>query len=393
VTDSLQRDLKAVAEIKAVPLVLDIICRSAGVGFAAIGRITDSHWIAAAVRDDMGLGLQPGSELPIETTICNEIREGREPVVIEDAATDARFSSHPAPPLFGFKSYISVPILRADGTFYGTLCGLDPEPRPLRKPETIAMFEAFAELVGFHLSAIDREAETEADLLNERKTSALNERFIAVLGHDLRNPLTAILGGMEMLRKNPLNDRAQQWAEMVVASAGRMAELIDVVVDFSRSRLGGGLIVDCAECDTVEAALRALLAALQSAKPSRRILSSFDIGAPISCDQRRVLQLASNLLSNALTYGDPDRPIELEARTLDGWFDLSVANAGAPIPAALLAHIFEPFSRGAVQPSREGLGLGLYISHQIAQAHGGTLNVVSTPEETRFTFRMPLQKR
>jgi sigma-B regulation protein RsbU (phosphoserine phosphatase) len=80
----------------------------------------------------------------------------------------------------------------------------------------------------------------------------------------------------------------------------------------------------------------------------------------------------------------------MSAAAANGWFEMSVANGGAQIPESLLKNIFEPFSRGTVQPSREGLGLGLYISHQIALAHGGELVVSSTPEETRFTFRMPL---
>jgi signal transduction histidine kinase len=80
----------------------------------------------------------------------------------------------------------------------------------------------------------------------------------------------------------------------------------------------------------------------------------------------------------------------LTAIAADGTFELSVANAGAPIPPAELASIFEPFSSGTVQTSQEGLGLGLYISRQIALAHGGELTVSSTPEATQFTFRMPL---
>jgi signal transduction histidine kinase len=401
VTDSLPQDLADIGRMKAIPVLLDTICRSTGMGFAAVVQVvqgvqaapvTETRWIAAALRDDIGFGVKPGDALPIETPIRNEIRDGREIVVIEDVAADPRFRRHPAPALYGFKSYISVPILRENGEFFGTLCALDRAPHVLKQPETIAMFETFAAMIGAHLSAIDREALTEASLLNERKTSALREQFIAVLGHDLRNPLTAILGGMEMLRKNPLNERATQWAEMVVASAERMAQLIDVVMDFSRSRLGGGLAIEYAPCDSVEPALLKLLAELRTAKPGRVFKSRFAMTGPVQCDLRRILQLASSLLGNAVNYGDPRRPILLEAATPDGWFELAVTNAGEPIPDHLLEIIFEPFSRGALQPNREGLGLGLYISHQIAQAHHGTLTVVSSAEETRFTFRMPLRQ-
>ena len=92
-----------------------------------------------------------------------------------------------------------MPIRLADGIFFGTLCAIDPEPHRLNTPETIGMFEMFAEVIGYHLSAIDRMNSTEANLLDERKTSALREQFIAVLGHDLRNPLAAIDAGMQLL--------------------------------------------------------------------------------------------------------------------------------------------------------------------------------------------------
>jgi signal transduction histidine kinase len=390
VPDSFAEDIAAVASIKAVPTILDIVCRTTGMRFAAVARVTEDRWVACSLRDDIAFGLQPGGELNVKTTICHEIRQHRNPVIIDNVAEDMVYRGHHTPALYGLQSYISVPILLSDGRFFGTLCAIDPAPRRLQTPETLEMFEMFADVIGFQLSAIDTVADTEARLAEERKTSALREQFIAVLGHDLRNPLTGILGGMEMLRKNPLNDRAAQWAQMVVASAERMAELIDVVMDFSRSRLGGGLTLERDVQDEIEAVLRQIVAELQTGAPVRHIETHFEVGVPVYCDLKRMAQLASNLLGNALTYGDPEKPIRVSARTANGWFELSVANGGAQIPESLLKNIFEPFSRGTVQPSREGLGLGLYISHQIALAHGGELVVASTPEETRFTFRMPL---
>ena len=103
-------------------------------------------------------------------------------------------------------------------------------------------------------------------------------------------------------------------------------------------------------------------------------------------------QLFSNLLANALTYGSPDEPIRVEARHEDGTFLLSVANAGKPIPEDDRELLFQPFYRGAVRSSRQGLGLGLYIARQIALGHGGDLEVESDEHETTFTFHMPLSQ-
>ena len=113
---------------------------------------------------------------------------------------------------------------------------------------------------------------------------------------------------------------------------------------------------------------------------------------PVFCDADRVAQLFSNLLANALTHGAADAPVVVRARIAGGAFELSVANAGEPIPAGTLRRLFQPYSRAADGGRHAGLGLGLFIASEIARAHGGTLGVSSTREETRFTFRMPASR-
>ena len=149
-------DISAVRSIRAIPTILDIVCRTTGMRFAAVARVTSDRWIACSVRDDIGFGLKPGSELEIRTTICHEIRQSGQAVIIDHVAADPAFSAHRTPSIYGFQSYISMPIRLADGTFFGTLCAIDPEPHRLNTPETIGMFEMFAEIIGYHLSAIDR---------------------------------------------------------------------------------------------------------------------------------------------------------------------------------------------------------------------------------------------
>ncbi|MDR9824313.1 GAF domain-containing protein, partial [Vibrio sp. FNV 38] len=132
---------------------------------------------ACSVRDDIAFGLKPGGELKVETTLCHG-----QAVIIDHVAEDATYRAHHTPQIYGLQSYISMPIRLADGSFFGTLCAIDPEPHRLKTPETISMFEMFADLIGYHLSAIDRVNATEEILLDERKASALREQFIAVLG-------------------------------------------------------------------------------------------------------------------------------------------------------------------------------------------------------------------
>ncbi len=106
-------------------------------------------------------------------------------------------------------------------------------------------------------------------------------------------------------------------------------------------------------------------------------------------DPARITQLFSNLIGNALTYGAKGEPISVSAVSEAETFELCVSNHGEPIPAAALERLFQPFYRSAVSQNREGLGLGLYIAHEIAIAHGGTLEVDSDARQTCFTFRMP----
>jgi signal transduction histidine kinase len=387
--DDFAADIAAIGEIAAVPTILDVICRTTGMGFAAIARVTEDRWVACRVRDDIAFGLKPGDELQVETTICHEIRQSGTPVVIDHVATDDVYCGHPTPAQYGFQSYVSMPIVLPDGTFFGTLCAIDPRPARVNTPEIVGMFRLFAELIAFHLDAIERLASSEADLRTERRHTELREQFIAVLGHDLRNPLLAIDASAALLAQAQLEPKALKMVGLIQRSVDRMSGLIDDVLDFARGRLGGGLNVS-ADDSLLAPALEQVVAELRAGAPDRVIDARFALDEPVHCDQGRIAQLFSNLLGNALTYGRADAPVRAQAATGDGQFELSVANSGDPIPPVAMERLFQPFVRGEARTSRQGLGLGLYIAAAIARAHGGTLSVTSTAGETRFTFRMPL---
>jgi signal transduction histidine kinase len=381
-------DIDAIQRIAAVPTILDVVCRTTGMGFAAVARVSEDRWVACGVRDTIQFGLQPGGELKVETTICNEIRQSGQAVVIDHVATDTVYCGHPTPAMYGFQSYVSMPIILADGRFFGTLCAIDPRPARVNTPEVIGMFKLFAELIAFHLDAHERLAASDARLHDERRTAELREQFIAVLGHDLRNPLASISAGATLLRKAPLDERNAGILALVQSSVERMAGLIDNVLDFARGRLGGGISLTRAPT-ALEPVLAHVVAELRSGRPERVIETEFALPDPVDCDPGRLSQLLSNLLANALTHGADDAPVRVRAVIAGGVFELSVANSGEPIAPATMAKLFEPFERGAVRPSQQGLGLGLYIAAEIARAHGGALSVASSAEETRFTFRMP----
>ncbi len=385
---SIQADIDAVGRIAAVPTILDVVCRTTGMGFAAVARVTESRWVACSVRDEVKLGLKTGDELDVQTTICHELRANGEPIIINNVAEDAVYRGHPSPALYGFQSHISAPIVLPDGSFFGTLCAIDPQPRVLDTPEIIGSFKLFADLVAFHLDASRKLASSEATLLQEREVSELREQFIAVLGHDLRNPLASVAAGTRLLLRRP--ERAAEIAGHIEQSVSRMSGLIDNVLDFARGRLGGGLAMRLDPAVPIGPILAQVVQELRSAYPDRVIDASFALTQPVSCDGGRIGQLLSNLLGNALTHGAPAEAVRVRGATDAGSFELSVANGGEPISPAAMERLFQPFFRGAVRPSQEGLGLGLFIASEIARAHGGSIETASTPGETRFTFRMPI---
>jgi sigma-B regulation protein RsbU (phosphoserine phosphatase) len=230
-------------------------------------------------------------------------------------------------------------------------------------------------------------------LADERLTAELREQFIAVLGHDLRNPLASISAGARILGREAKSDREHQVIAMLETTVLRMAGLIDNVLDFARGRLGGGITLDRDSRRPLEPVLHQIIDELRLSSPGRQIEAEYAIDVPVDCDRSRIGQLASNLVGNALTHGASNEPVRVRAATEDGIFRLSVANAGEPMPEAALDKLFEPFFRGEVRASRQGLGLGLHIASQIAKAHEGTLTVTSTGQETRFTFVMPLRNK
>jgi signal transduction histidine kinase len=385
-----QADIAAIQRIEAVPRILEVICRTTGMGFSAVARVTEDRWICCAVRDEIEFGLQPGGKLKVATTICDEIRESGEAVVIDNVSEDAVFCGHPTPALYGFQSYISVPIILENGTFFGTLCAIDPRPARLKSSETLGMFKLFAELIAIHLNAIERLADSQAELLDVRRSSELREQFIAVLGHDLRNPLASITAVIRLLPKAKSKEETAGMLGSLQRSVDRMAQLIDNVLDFARGRLGGGLTIERKSNVQLEPYLKQVIAELRDAFPDRAIEAVLAIHGPVDCDVGRISQMLSNLLANALKHGAADKPVHVNVTAGNGLFQLSVANAGNPIPPAELKLLFKPFYRGSVRPSQQGLGLGLYICSEIAKGHGGSLDVLSSPDETRFTFKMPL---
>lgn len=150
--DGFAAGVAAQGENDEIRAILEKVCEVTRMGFAAVARVTEQRWIACQVLDRIEFGLDPGDELEVKKTICDDIRKCGDPIVIDHIGADPAWRTHPVPVLFGFESYASFPITLADGAFYGTLCAIDPEPRVLSAPATIAALKEYAERVGAILS-------------------------------------------------------------------------------------------------------------------------------------------------------------------------------------------------------------------------------------------------
>lgn len=384
-------DIATIGRINAVPALLQVICETTGMRFAAVARVTDTAWIACAVLDQLGFGLEVGGELALDTTLCNEIRDHHHTIIMDHASTDPLYCDHHTPRIYKFESYISVPVFRANGEFFGTICALDPSPKPLKNSAIQPMIESFARLLSIQMESEEAFAQTEQALAQERQIAELRDQFIAVLGHDLRNPLFAINAGAEMLLRRAADERSISIIEHIITSGKRASRLVEDVLDFARGRLGSGITVAMEPLPDLAAALQHVVAEVHRVHPQR--VFNLHIGdlRDVKGDRERITQLLSNLVANAIHHGSEQGPVVINADIEDGIFRLSVHNQGTPIAASVMAQLFQPFTRNNANAPPSGLGLGLYIADQIARAHGGHMDVSSTAEAgTLFSFRLAL---
>ncbi|WP_442591254.1 ATP-binding protein [Pedobacter sp. AW31-3R] len=292
--------------------------------------------------------------------------------------------------LKGFFEEVSAELLLKDGTKLQVLLNGYVRNDAQMKPQFIRLNVYRATERKIYEENL-RHAITDAEetIRAEREQTILREQFIAVLGHDLRNPLGAIKSGTSLLMRSAVSDREQSILGMMKKSSLRMEELIANVMDFARVRLGGGISLNLQEV-LIEPVIQQVIDELKIIFPERVVTLAINVKNPINCDADRLSQLLSNLVANAFTHGLVHEPVKIMAKIDLDNFELVVSNGGKPIAEDALKTLFEPFTREASTPSEQGLGLGLYIASQIASAHQGSLTATSDVRETSFIFRMPL---
>lgn len=268
----------------------------------------------------------------------------------------------------------------------GTLCAFDTEPADL-DVDNFELFNLFAKLITHELEIEEQNVIRETALKKAIDSNEARARFMSILGHDLRGPLNTIVMAANIQKMGKLDkEKSIEFSKKILRAANRMQHLIDDLLDTTRTVQGDKISIDKKPTDLREICEH-IIEEFQISKPESKIEFYGEENCHGDWDERRLGQVLSNLLSNAIHYGDPNQPIKVNLIEECDKVLLQVNNRGRLVPSEIVENLFRPFWRGARKRAHSsGLGLGLYIVKQIVEAHGGTISVESNREYgTTFT--------
>jgi signal transduction histidine kinase len=361
---------------KMLPELLRVLLETCASVDAAALLLLEGDVLRVHAAAGSGLENTIGEVVPLGESLAGRVAQTRAPVTSRDAAADP-VVTRPSIKRSGLRGYYGVPLLLADELIGVATIG----------SRTAAEFSDEDRLLFRTMSgraaAIIAKARLDAELArrNAELAAALEyrDRLLAVLSHDLRNPLSVVLTSAELLeRDGPLSETQRRAVGRVANSARRIEHMVRDLLDYTRLRQGQELPVSARDVD--------LLALCHQVLDDVRLLHP---GVELRCiaegktvgwfDPEAMARVISNLVTNAIIYGQGDRPVTVSLRGTDREVWMEVHNEGQPIAENVLPHIFEPFRRGAgaAKDTPAGLGLGLFISQQIVAAHGGEIEVRS----------------
>ncbi|WP_434606748.1 PAS domain-containing sensor histidine kinase [Pseudomonas sp. D2-30] len=224
-----------------------------------------------------------------------------------------------------------------------------------------------------------------------QQRASFAEQMVAIVSHDLKNPLTAIKMGTDALARGESLPKKIKILGYITQSANRAERLIADLLDLALARVGQGIIVSPRAVDFHDL-IRRCVEELRVAFPNAKLVHHANGTGSAQLDADRVHQLLGNLIGNSVTYGDLERPITITSTVDDDTAHVSVKNYGVPIAPSLMTRLFEPMIRGAdPEDGVRSVGLGLFIVREIAKAHGGRVSISSDEKDgTSFTVAFPL---
>jgi hypothetical protein len=397
--EQIQNEVKLVGGLAIIPSMLQVICRTTGMGFAAVAKVTEDRWIACGVRDEINFGLKPGGELKVDTTICDEIRESEKGVIIDHVETDPDYCTHLTPKMYGFQSYISIPVILRNGVFFGTLCAIDPNPANLKNMAVVEMFNLFTDLLSFHISALHESERQRRELhwsgveLRGQKDEVLQFRHIS--DHTLQEPLRKIRLFSDLLIgavQEKDEDKTMYTAERIHYFATDLTQIVKDITDYTGLDLSDRSFKPVA----LEEAFKKAFDSLQDSDPSSPVNIRHSFSHEIIGIEPLVLQLFTLTLRHFLlrqtnmvrliaiesadiaqkdvytyTFAEPNTP----------YCQIRFSITGRDVHYYTSGRAFEMTPK-ANRGRREGLDTDLAMSRKIVRLLGGTIDVESIDEET-----------
>lgn len=402
--ENFEQNVEDIQSIKILPTILNVINQSTGLGFVAVARVTPNKWLTCGVLDNLNFGLTPGDELQVETTICHEVRQADKLVVIDHVDNDEIFAKHHTPLQYGFQSYISVPITLQDGTFFGTLCALDPAPNKLNNAKVIGMFTSYAELISFHLDAIEKMRLKDLEI---KKKNFQLESFDFVSSHDLQEPLRKIqMFSSVILEKNNQNltNEVVRYLDGIKNESQRMRNILNDLLVFSEYKKSSQEFL-ATDLNSIVENIRKRLSKEFSECNGKIVLDELP-SVPIMPDQ--IEQLFYNLIINAITFRSNhcdleisisskiEKGIDLSYEKLDTnttYCTLTFTDNGTGFDPRYNEKIFGMFNRLDKEKHCNSTGIGLTIARRITENHNGFIIANGNLNKgASFTVYLPMKQ-
>ncbi|KUJ62783.1 hypothetical protein AR687_05135 [Flavobacteriaceae bacterium CRH] len=432
-----QQDVINIQNISIVPKLLDVISQTTGMGFVAVARVTEDRWITCSVLDNVEFGLKPTDELQVKTTICDDIRKNYRPVIIDNVNEDDEFRNHHTPAMYHFQSYISMPIMRLDGSFFGTLCAIDPKPNNLKTFKVREMFSLFAELISFHINAIEKVVESKISLeqksnllakteiekleiekikLNiEKKLIEKNislekmnnelEAFNYISSHDLQEPLRKIQLFTDIIERDEaknLSEKGIMAFDKIRTSANRMQNLINDLLLYSKTKFDERKF----ELKDLTSIANDVIEDLTIEVENKNVEFKIENLGTLHVIEFQFRQLLYNLISNSLKFSIPDKKliITITSKIINSaeldhllflpntkYCKITVADNGIGFDPSHNEKIFGLFQALHTKPTKS-TGIGLTIVKRIVENHKGFIKAEGVLNEgAKFDIFIPTE--
>jgi signal transduction histidine kinase len=369
---------------------LTLVMQVAGTRTAFISLFEVAHQRILSVRNQNGCAVAAGSRVPLEETFCQYVRASGSPVIVEDASRDPRVFGVASRTTSSIGAFLGVPLMTTTGSLAGTLCALDPEPHEFR-PHHVHILQIIAQ----HLATLLHQALANANAARSSRQGMPDEDMATVLqmvAHDIRSPLSAILGNVELMLTDfygALSDDQREMLTSVRESSRFINRLAMDLVDTAAAQVGTLSIL---RYRFDPAALAQAIVAACAAEASEKHLTlaaQCDPDLPTMVgDADRVRQIILNLVGNALRY-TVSGSVMIRVTAQPATVTFSVEDTGPGIPAAQQETIWEQHMRASAVGT--GIGLGLYIVRRLVRALGGAVGLESAPGQgSRVWVRLPI---